>query len=98
MENEENRGLIYKKASRDQLARFGYLLLVQFRSSLIILSLSFSLTLGDLEFLGALYHLRKKGNSRRKEEASKEEHESSNYNRILGRYQFACIFSLLDLA
>ena len=36
--------------------------------------------------------------SRKKEEASKEEHKSSSYNRILGRYQFACVFSLLDLA
>ena len=59
MENEENRGLFYKKDSEDQLvyfvnAFFGAL-------SLFSLSLSLSLTLGHLEFLGALWHLSKNG-------------------------------------
>jgi len=45
MENEENRGLIDKNASKDQ---FVTLFLVQFWSSLIIISLP--LTLGHLDF------------------------------------------------
>ena len=44
MENEANRGLIHKKASKDQLVTFVRL----FWSSLIILSVSH--TLGDLDF------------------------------------------------
>ena len=45
MENEENRGLIHKRASKDQLVTFCQF---SFWSSLI--TLSFSLTLGYLEF------------------------------------------------
>ena len=46
MKNEENRGLIYKKASKDQLVTF-----CQFRfKALSFFSLSLSHTLGHLEF------------------------------------------------
>ncbi len=44
MENEENRGLIYKKASKDQLVTF-----CQFSFGTLSL-FSLSHTLGDLEF------------------------------------------------
>ena len=48
MENEENRGLIYKKASKDQLVPFVSSVL-EFSNYSLSLSLSLSLTLGHLE-------------------------------------------------
>ena len=68
MENEENRGLINKKASKDQWARLG-----QFSFgvlSLFSLSLSYSWI---LSFFGALCHWSKKGKEgKRKQRSSKE--------------------------
>ena len=67
--------------------------------ALSLFSLSLSLTLGHLDFSwSALVLDQERQESKNKEEASKEEHESSNYSRILGRYRFACVFSLLYLA
>ena len=64
MENEENRGLINKKVSEDQLAIFFSCLVsvtfCQFGFGALSL-LSLSLTLGHLEFLGALWNWSKKG-------------------------------------
>ena len=93
MENEENRGLFYKKAFEDLLVTF----VNAFFGALSLLSLSLSL-LDTLNFWSTLALEQEREESRKKEEARKEEHESSSYNMILGRYQFACMFSLLDLA
>ena len=98
MENEENRGLINKKAFEDQLESF---LLVQVFAntygSYSILSLS--LILGHLDFSWSTLALeQERKESKKKEESSKEEKESSNYNRIICKYWFTCMISLLDLA
>ena len=65
MENEENRGLFYKKAFEDHLVLF-----VNAFLDLSHYSLSFSLTLVHLEFLGAFWHWNnkvKKAGRRRKQ-------------------------------
>ena len=64
--------------------------------SVFSLSLSYSWTLRVSWSILTLDQERKE--SKKKEEASKEEQESSNYSRIIGMYQFACVFSLLYMA
>ena len=72
MENEENRGLIDKKASKDQLVILVSLVLLDLSS---ILSLSL---LNTQSFLGALWHWIKEGKEgKRKEEARKEEQDEA---------------------
>jgi len=61
MENEENRGLINKKASEDQLVTFS-----QFKFGALSL-FSLSLTLGHLEFSGSTLAL-DQGRKRKKRE------------------------------
>ena len=72
MENEENRGLIDKNASEDQLVPFLNVtfLSVQFWSSLIFLSLS--LTLGHLEFSWSISALDQERERKEKEGQGKE--------------------------
>ena len=80
MENEENRGLINKKASEDQLV--GFLLALMALILLYYLSLSLSL-LGTSIFLGALWHWIKKGKEgKTKEGASKEEQDQTSTTRF----------------
>ena len=91
MENEENRGIIHKKDSEDQLVTF-----CQFRfGSLSLFSLSH--TLRHLEFYWGTFALEKE-RKRRQEEAMIKQGKagSSNYNRLHCRYQLACVFSLID--
>ena len=93
MENEENRGLIHKKAYEDQLVT-----LCQF--SFGVLSLfSLSHTLGYLEFSWSTLALEQERKRRQEEAKIKQEKAgSSNYNRLHCRYRLACVFSLLELA
>ena len=67
--------------------------------SLFYLSLSLSLSLGHLDFSWNTFALdqerkRKQEEGRRKQGRAR----SSSYNKILYKYRFACVFSLLDLA
>ena len=96
MENEENRGLIHKKAFEDQLLTYFQF---SFRSlSLFSLSLSLSQSWTHQVYWStlALEQERKK----RQEEAKIKQGKarSSNYNRLHCRVRLACVFSLLDSA
>ena len=93
MENEENKGLIHKKASEDQFVTF-----CQFSfGALSLFSLSFSLLETDFSWSTLALEQERK---RRQEEAKIKQGKagSSSYNRLHCRYQLACVFSLLDLA
>ena len=74
MEIEENRGLIDKKASKDQSTTY-----FQFSfGALSLFYLSLSLTLGHLEFLGRLWHWSKKGKEvKRKQRSSRERQDQA---------------------
>jgi len=98
MEDEENRGLIHKKASKDQLVTFS-----QFSfGALSLLSLSLYHTLGYLEFpwitlrgCGILGFWSKK---EKEEKGHKRTSEAATIARFSCRYQVACMFSSLVLA
>ena len=100
MENEENRGLIDKKASEDQLAIFfSWLVGVTFFQfsfgalSLFCLSLSWTLRV-FLEHFGIGSIKAKKARGRKDQEGKAG---SSTYNKLHCRYRLACVFSLLYL-
>lgn len=83
MENEENRGLIHKKAFEDQLARFDQFNVGDFP----LLSLSLSLTPRHLEFSWITLALAKERKRRKEEEKIKQGNiGSSKYNKLHYRY------------
>lgn len=89
MENKENRGLIDKNYYENQL--------VPFFSS--VLELSLPLSLLDIELSWSTLVLDQERQRRKEEGRSKQGRAgSSKYNKILCRYRFASVFSLLDLA
>ena len=85
-ENEENRGLIDKKASEDHLEIFFHCTFCQFSFGALSL-FSLTLTLGHLEFSWITLALDQE-RQRRKEEGRRNQGiaGSSSYNRILCMY------------
>ena len=91
MENEENRGLINKKAYEDQWVGWSV-------QDLANLALELSHTLGHFKISWSTLELEQERQRRQEEAKIKQGNAgSSNYNNILYRYRFACVFSLLDL-
>ena len=82
MENEENRGLIYKKAFEDQLKGFFFKPFVNSVLELSHYSLSLSLTLGHLEFLGSFWHWTKKGKKARRRKQARRSKNQATTTRI----------------
>lgn len=97
MGNEGNKGLIGKKASEDQWVDLVSVTFFQF--SFVVASLfSLSLTLGHLGFYWRTFALDHEGKIRHKEGRNKQGRDgSSSYNRIIWRYKFGWVISLLDL-
>ena len=85
MENEENGGLIHKKASEDQLVTF-----CQFNFGALSL-FSISLTLGHLEFLGVILE------GKRKQRSSRERQDQAATTGFIIGINLHVYFPLLDL-
>ena len=91
MENEENRGITHKTASKDKLAN---LLSVQVWSSLIILSLS--LTLGHLEFSWSTLALDQRRKRRKRERKESKDQGKESRIKQLQQEHLWVIFCICD--
>jgi len=100
MENKENRGLINKKASEDQWARFGHFSFGALSLFSLSLSLSYSWTLSFfLEHPWRVWHTWILGERRQRKNMKVQEGINiNNYIIFSCRYRVACMIYSLVLA